>query len=141
MKRKLCLDYGSKRIGIALSDPTCTIASPLEVMERSSVDHDIRKIAELTHLHDVSTIILGFPIDLSGRIGRSASEVLEFVDLLKDSLTNVEVITWDERLTTAFVEKELIRDKVRRKKRKKVIDKLAATVILQSYLDSERWDG
>ncbi len=140
MKRKLCLDYGSKRIGIALSDPTCTIAYPLDVMERSNVDNDIRKIIDLILHHDVSTIIVGLPVRLSGEVGTSASEVLEFVNLLKDSLEDVEIVTWDERLTTAFAEKELLRDNVRRKKRKKVIDKVAATVILQSYLDSEQWD-
>lgn len=139
--RRLCLDYGKKRIGIAISDPTATIAQPHSVMERETEELDIEKIHDLIVTHDIKKVIMGLPLELSGEAGQSAKDVYQFIEKLKVALTGVEVETWDERLSTVFAEKEMIRDNVRRKKRKKVIDQLAATIILQSYLDAESRDG
>ncbi len=139
--RRLCLDYGKKRIGIAISDPTATIAQPHSVMERETEELDIEKIHDLIVTHDIKKVIMGLPLELSGEAGQSAIDVYQFIEKLKVALTGVEVETWDERLSTVFAEKEMIRDNVRRKKRKKVIDQLAATIILQSYLDAESRDG
>lgn len=139
--RRLCLDFGKKRIGIAISDPTATIAQPHSVMERETEELDIKKINNLIVTYDIKKVIMGLPLELSGEAGQSAMDVYQFIEKLKVALTGVAVETWDERLSTVFAEKEMIRDNVRRKKRKKVIDQLAATIILQSYLDAESRDG
>lgn len=137
----MCIDYGKKRIGIALSDPTGTIAYPLEVVDMKSMEDLLARVGVIIEEHCVAELVVGLPLSLSGKIGESAIEVLDFVVLLKESFDGLKIETWDERLSTAFAEKEMIRDNVRRKKRRVVIDKLAATVILQSYLDSGASDG
>ncbi len=137
----MCIDYGKKRMGIALSDPTGTIAYPLEVVDLKSMEDLLERVGKIIEEHCVTELVVGLPLSLSGKIGESATEVLDFVVLLKESFDGLKIETWDERLSTAFAEKEMIRDNVRRKKRRGVIDKLAATVILQSYLDSGASDG
>lgn len=139
--RRLCIDYGKKKLGIAISDPTGTIAQPLSVIERKTDELDIGKIHDLIEMYDIKKIVMGLPLKLSGEVGQSAMEVFQFIEKLKSVLHSVEIETWDERLSTVFAEREMIRDNVRRKKRKKVIDQLAATIILQSYLDAESRDG
>ncbi|NIO16804.1 MAG: Holliday junction resolvase RuvX [Deltaproteobacteria bacterium] len=139
--RRLCLDYGKKKIGIAISDPTATIAQPHSVMERETEELDIEKIHDLVATYGIKKVIMGLPLELSGEAGQSAMDVFQFIEKLKVALEGVEIETWDERLSTVFAEKEMIRDNVRRKKRKKVIDQLAATIILQSFLDAESRDG
>lgn len=138
--RRLCIDYGSKRIGIAVSDPTGTIAQPLTVIERNSDDVDLAKIKDLVEKYEIKKVVMGLPLMLSGKKGQSAEDVHRFIEKLEAILKNIEIKTWDERLSTAFAEKEMIRNNVRRNKRKKVIDQLAATIILQSYLDAESGD-
>lgn len=139
--RRLCIDYGKKKLGIAISDPTGTIAQPLSVISRKDDDIDIRTIHRMVDNYDVKKIIMGLPVTLSGKIGNSAMEVYHFIEKLETIVKDVEIETWDERLSTVFAEKEMIRDGVRRKRRRKVIDQIAATVILQSYLDAESRDG
>lgn len=133
--RTLCIDYGSKRIGVAVSDPSGIIAQPLEVIENTSEESLIERIKGISQNYAVVKIIIGLPLSLSGEIGSSARKVIDFGNRLQEKIEFAEIETWDERLSTAFAEKEMIRDNVRRRKRKKVIDKLAATLILQSYLD------
>ncbi len=135
------MDYGKKKIGIAISDPTATIAQPHSVMERETEELDIEKIHDLVATYGIKKVIMGLPLELSGEAGQSAMDVFQFIEKLKVALEGVEIETWDERLSTVFAEKEMIRDNVRRKKRKKVIDQLAATIILQSFLDAESRDG
>ncbi|MFC1510881.1 Holliday junction resolvase RuvX [Candidatus Margulisiibacteriota bacterium] len=132
MHRILGLDYGEKRIGVAVSDLLGLTAQPLMVISDISELEPILKRYE-----QVDKIIVGLPKRLSGEIGPAGQKVLAFMEQLKSKLA-LPVEIWDERLTTAAAEKTLISAGLSRQKRKKVIDKSAAALILQSYLDSKR---
>ena len=137
MSRILGLDVGEKRIGVAVSDESGTIAHPLTVITRDGLGKDLRKIEEIVQEYAPVEIVMGMPLNMNGTIGESARKVLSFKDFLEEQLP-VSVETWDERLTTVSSEKVLLEGDLSRKKRKKVIDKVAATLLLQSYLDSRR---
>ncbi len=133
--RVLGVDYGEKKIGIALSDFTNTIATPLCVIDVNKND-PIEEIKRIVEEHEIEKIVVGMPINMSGTIGRRAEITREFIDKLSGEL-NVEIVEWDERLSTKFSERILNRANVKGRKNKKVvIDKIAATFILQGYLDS-----
>ncbi|HZD61008.1 MAG TPA: Holliday junction resolvase RuvX [Anaerolineae bacterium] len=134
MTRILALDVGAKRIGIAVSDPTGSMAQPLMVLDRRKDSSEIGRISELVDEYSVSEVVVGLPLSLAGEMGPQAREVLDYINELKGNL-KVPVRTWDERLTTSFAERALVESDVRRKQRKQVIDKVAATLILQGYLD------
>lgn len=134
--RILGIDPGEKRIGLALSDPTGIFAQPLMVLERGAkLRRDLRAIAALCREHEVEEIVIGLPLDMSGREGEKALEARAFADRLRET-TGLPVVEWDERLSTVAAERALIEGRVRRKRRKQVIDKTAAALILSSYLDS-----
>lgn len=137
--RILGIDYGSKRIGVAVSDPLGMIAQGVTVINRAdNLEQDFLELEKIIQQYDgVEQIVVGLPKALSGEIGIAAQKVLDFVEKLKTKF-NQEIITWDERLTTAGVEKVLIEAGLSRQKRRKVIDKSAATYMLQGYLDSKR---
>lgn len=135
MDRYLGLDFGSKTIGVAVSDPMHIIASGLVTIKRSDVKTDIAKIIEIIEEQEISKIIIGMPYNMDGSKGPSAQRVMSFVDLLKKEVSQ-EIIYQDERLTTIEAEEVLINDRIRREKRKEHIDKIAAALILQSYLDA-----
>ncbi len=126
------IDYGTVRVGIALSDEIGMLATPLETVEASKV---IQRIREIVVEKGVQRIVVGLPRNMNGSYGPQAESVLQFIQSLSKHVT-VEVKTWDERLTTRLVERSLIEANVSRKKRKKVIDQLAAQQILQGYLDA-----
>lgn len=136
--RILCLDIGTKRIGVAISDPLGWTAQPLTTMERRNHEHDCRTIMELCRAHDVEKILVGDPLDAEGRRGESAKQVERFTQALTRTLEqeglSIPVETWDERYSTQEAQERLIASNVSRKKRKQVIDKMAAVVILESYL-------
>lgn len=134
--RILGIDYGTKRIGIAVSDPLGITAQAVTVISKGkNYEQDLYKLKEvIKDLGGVDEIVVGLPKTLAGEIGTQAKIVLEFVEALKKEF---KVSTWDERLTTVEAEKTLISAGLSREKRKKVIDKSAATFILQSYLDSK----
>ncbi len=134
--RILGIDYGTKRIGIAISDPLGITASGIAVLGKGeSFDQDIREIKKIIKKYEgVDEIVVGLPKTLAGEIGIAASALLEFVAALKKEF-KLAVDTWDERLTTAEAEKMLISAGLSREKRKKVIDQSAAANILQGYLD------
>lgn len=134
-KRILALDYGTKRIGVALSDEFGWTAQPLETLNRRTLDRDIAHIASLIGTHEVGQVLLGFPIQLDGREGPAIQAMREFQTRLEQGVT-VPVILWDERLTTKAAEDLLIAADVSRKKRKGVVDRIAASILLQSYLAS-----
>lgn len=136
--RVLGLDLGKKRIGVAISDESCSIALPLMVMERSSIERVLAEISRMAGEYSCKTIIVGIPYNMDGSIGRAAEEAFAFIEKLKEKLPNVEITGWDERLSTVAVERALIEGDVRRDKRKGVIDKLAAGYILQGWLDKQR---
>lgn len=133
--RLMALDVGEKRIGIALSDPLKITAQSLETFHRSdNLQQDLEYIWQLIEKHEVTDLIVGLPKNMDGTLGFKAEEVQNFVEqLLK--VKEINIIYVDERLSTVTAERTLIAGDVSRKKRKKVVDKLAATIILQSYLD------
>ncbi len=136
--RILAIDHGEKRIGVALSDPTATFAQPLVVLERKAkLRQDLRGIAALCREYEVEEIVIGLPLDMNGTVGAKAQEVRGFAERLQET-TGLPVVEWDERLSTVAAERALIEAGVRRKKRKQVVDKTAAALILSSYLDSRR---
>jgi putative Holliday junction resolvase len=135
--RLMGLDVGDKRIGIALSDEGALIASPRETLERSGNRKDIRYMLDLARREEVSEIVVGMPFSLDGSLGPQAHKVERFVEALKAE-TDIRVTTWDERLSTVSAERALLEGDVSRAKRKKTIDRVAAALILQGYLDSKR---
>lgn len=132
--RIMALDVGSKRIGVALSDPLKITAQGLETFQRTTLEEDIRGLWKLIDDHEVSQLVVGLPKNMDGSIGFKAEEVRQFVADLT-AQRSIEVIWVDERLTTVSAERTLLEADVSRAKRKKVIDKMAAVLILQSYLD------
>lgn len=138
--RILALDPGTKRIGVALSDELGWTAQPLETFERRSIEADVRHIQGLVSRHEVREVVMGLPIRLDGRMGPAEESVRGLIALLQDRLT-VPVVAWDERLTSKAAEDLLIEANVSRKKRKGAVDRVAAALLLQSYLASlsEGW--
>jgi len=129
------LDFGEKRIGVAISDPSGLIAQGIDVIQRKDPERDILRLREIIDSYGVERIVIGMPKNMNGTLGRKAEEVQEFMELLKDEF-DIPLMTWDERLSTRQAERVLIEADMSRAKRKKVIDRMAAVVILQSYLDS-----
>ncbi|WP_044566220.1 Holliday junction resolvase RuvX [Anaerococcus provencensis] len=134
MTRIMGLDVGDKTIGVALSDPMFLMAHPIETIKRKKASLDIQRLVEIIEKEDVETIVIGLPKNMNNSIGPQSMKVMSFVDLLKKQ-TDKEFIYEDERMTTLQSERVLIDMDVRRENRKKYIDKIAATFILQSYLD------
>ena len=134
--RILALDLGDVRIGLALSDPLGITAQPQPPLERIGPRRDLARVADLVREHDVSTVVIGLPLLLSGRDGTRATEARDYAERLRRRLTTVRIELWDERLTSRQAERELIAGGVRRGKRRKVVDGMAAALILQGYLDA-----
>jgi putative Holliday junction resolvase len=133
--RILALDHGTKRIGVAVSDELKMIAQPLEyILAEPSADF-LARLKELIHEKEVELILVGMPRNMDGTYGPAAQKVQEFVAVLKGALS-VPIKFWDERLTSAQANRLLIQGNVRRDKRKEKVDKMAAAILLQSYLDS-----
>mgnify|MGYP000635697673 CR=1 FL=1 len=130
----LALDYGSKRIGVAVSDPLGITAQPVTVINRKGKKKDIPEILEIIKEREVGKIVLGLPLNMNGSKGTLYDEVKKFGSLLEKK-SSLQVDYLDERLTTAQAEKVLLSGDVSRQKRRKVIDKMAAVLILQNYLD------
>jgi putative Holliday junction resolvase len=128
---------GSKTIGVAVSDELGLIAHGRETIRRQDLKRDLQTLDDLVQELGVDRVVVGLPINMTGTLGPEAEKVLQFVEEMKRTLS-VAVITWDERLTTVQAERVLLQAGLTRKKRKRVIDKAAATVILQTYLDAER---
>lgn len=137
MNRILGIDLGEKRLGLALSDETRTLASPYGVYERCSPEADLAYLEKLIAAQKISEIVLGLPINMDGSLGPKAQETLEFKRSLKERL-RITVHLYDERLTTAEAERVLLAADVSRRKRKSVRDALAAVLILQGYLERNR---
>jgi putative Holliday junction resolvase len=137
MARVLGIDFGEKRLGLALSDETRTIARPLGVYERRDANSDLAYLAGLVGREHIVEIVLGLPINMDGSLGPKAHQVLEFKRVLEEKL-KLPVHTFDERLTTAEAERVLLQAGMSRHKRKKSKDALAAVLILQGYLSLER---
>lgn len=128
------MDVGDRRIGIALSDPLKMIANPYETLFRSDLKSDIAHIVDIVSKSDVELIVSGLPMSLSSGENEQTKKTREFIKVLKQH-TDVPIKFADERFTTVSAEKVLIEGGMRRENRKQVIDKVAATIILQNYLD------
>ncbi|MBM0045762.1 Holliday junction resolvase RuvX [Anaerococcus sp. mt242] len=137
MTRIMGLDVGDKTIGVALSDPMFLIANPLETIKRKKASLDIQRLVELINENDVEEIVVGLPKNMNNSIGPQSMKVMSFVDLLKKQ-TDKEIVYQDERMTTIQSERVLIDMDVRRENRKEHIDKIAASFILQTYLDRRK---
>lgn len=136
--RIMGLDYGTKTVGVAVSDPLGITAQAVETIERKAENklrQTLARIEALVKEYEVEKFVLGLPKHMNNDIGERAEKSMEFGEMLHRR-TGIEVIMWDERLTTASAERTLIEAGVRRENRKQVIDQIAAVFILQSYLDS-----
>lgn len=132
--RVLGLDVGDRRIGVALSDALGATAQPLTVLERRGLGQDVEAIAALATGHQAAAVVVGLPLTMQGKQGEQAKRVLAFVEALRNRLS-CPVHLMDERLTTRQGERALLETDTSRRKRKRLIDQVAAQLILQSYLD------
>lgn len=136
--RIMGLDFGSKTVGVAISDPLCITAQGIEIVRRQS-ENKLRKtlarIETLIEEYQVEKIVLGYPKNMNNTLGDRVEKTEEFAEMLKRR-TGLDIVMWDERLTTVEAHRTMIDAGVRREDRDKYVDKIAATIILQGYLDS-----
>lgn len=135
--RILGVDYGNKRIGIAVSDPGCIMAHPIQTIQVKTDGSHVQEIIEIARSFQVDRVVVGLPYNMDGSLGFKGEEVIlwgrEF-----EQMIGLPVIFWDERLSTAEAHDMLLGLNVKGKKRRAIVDKIAASIILQGYLDSER---
>lgn len=136
--RTLGVDHGDARIGLALSDPLGLLAQPLATIENKGYQRSVSDILSIAALHDVKCIVIGLPLELSGNKGPQAKKVDKFTRQLKRSLEDselkLEVVQWDERMTSVHAERIIAGSKLKGKERSGAIDRVAAALILESYL-------
>lgn len=132
--RIMSLDVGSRTIGVACSDALLMTAQGIETVRRTFLEKDFNRLKEIIAEYEVHEIVVGMPKNMNGTKGERAEKTEEFVEKMKEVI-DLPVAFWDERLSTVMAERQLIAADVSRKKRKSVIDKMAAVVILQGYLD------
>lgn len=137
-KRYMSLDIGDHTIGIAVSDLLGLTAQGVETIRRRKEEDDLKRLGELMEQYETKSLVSGLPKNMDGSEGNRCDIVKEFMAKVKETYPDVEVTFWDERLSTVAAARSLIEADVSRKKRKKVIDKMAAVFILQGYLDSIR---
>ena len=135
--RIMGLDVGTKRIGVALSDELFITAQGFATIERKTIESDLEEIKRAAKENSVEEIVVGLPISMNGSYSAQTKEVVKFTEDLSKS-TDIPVVTWDERLTTVQAERTLLEADISRSKRRGAVDKLAAQLILQSYLDSRK---
>ena len=133
----LGLDVGSKTIGVAVSDELGIIAQGVTTLKRKGVNHDITQLLKVIEEQRAEKVVVGLPKNMNGSLGQSAKMVLTLLEEL-ENFVDIPVIAWDERLSTVAAERALLEADMSRKKRKKVIDKVAALIILQGYLDNQK---
>ncbi len=132
--RVLALDYGKRRIGLAISDELGFTAQGLETFERTTVREDLKRLADLVRQHAAGLILMGDPVHLSGRQGRQSERVREFAERLSEA-AGVPVEFWDERLTTVEAQRVLKGSGISSRKRARAVDRLSAVLLLGSYLE------
>ncbi|WP_010270660.1 Holliday junction resolvase RuvX [Paenibacillus senegalensis] len=135
--RLMGLDYGDKTIGVAISDELGWTAQGVETIRRTNRKADMKRLGELIREHQVEEIVVGLPKNMNGTIGPRGELSMEFAEQLQNTF-KLPVHLWDERLTSIAAERTLLEADVSRKKRKQVIDKMAAMLILQGYMDSKK---
>ncbi len=132
--RILSMDVGDRRIGMAVSDTLGWIAQGIPTLERRNSKYDLDKIKEVINEYQPDSIVIGLPRNMNGTLGPQGEKVMAFAEELKSHL-GVDIVYWDERLTTVSAHKAMIESDMSRRKRKKKVDQVAAVLILQSYLD------
>jgi putative Holliday junction resolvase len=138
--RILALDLGKRRIGLALSDELRLTAQGIETLQRTNIRADLARLGEIASTNNVATIVIGNPIHMSGQEGRQSGHAHEFGSRLQAS-TGLPVEFWDERLTTVEAQRVLRQSGISIEKRAQAVDRLAAVILLESYLDSRRFDS
>ena len=133
--RILGFDFGDRRMGVALSDPLGVTAQPLTTLERASWKSDLGRIRDLVREHEVVRIVVGMPLSMDGGRNERVRLTEEFMDRLRTTI-GLPIDPWDERLTTVQAERTLLEGDVSRARRRRVIDRLAAVILLQAYLDA-----
>ena len=133
--RIIGLDVGDRTIVVAISDPLGYTAQGITTVRRKSIEYDVEEIKKICDEYGVDTILSGLPKNMNGTLGPQSEKVKEFCSILSDKL-NLPLKYWDERLTTVAATRAMLESDMSRNKRKKIVDKLAATYILQGYLDS-----
>lgn len=129
----MALDYGEKTIGVAVSDALKITAQGKEVIRRTNLKADMKRITEIIREEEVERLVVGLPRNMNGTLGPRAEQTLKFIEKLRQRIS-LPIDTWDERLSTMEAERTLIAGDISRQKRRRVIDKLAAVIILQGYL-------
>ena len=137
-RRLIGIDAGTKTLGLALSDVTRTIASPMETIRRAKFAADAARLFALAAEHEVTGLVLGFPVNLDGSEGPRAQSTRALARNI-NRLSALPILLWDERFSTAAAERTLLEADTSRKRRAEVIDKMAAAIILQGALDRMRW--
>jgi len=133
------IDFGDARIGIAISDPFGWTAQGLATIDwKDNMDYPVERIKKIIDSYNIEKVIVGYPINMNGTLGERALKTDQFIKCLSDKLGNVEIIKWDERLSTIAANRILNEAGIKSSKRKKTVDIIAATYILQGYLDSIR---
>lgn len=132
--RILGLDIGTRTVGVAISDPLGWTAQGITTIKRKNYTEDMNEIKKICDQYGVETIVAGMPKNMNGTIGPSGEMVMEFCERLKE-VVNIKIEFWDERLTTVAAHKAMLEADLSRAKRQKIVDKMAATYILQGYLD------
>lgn len=136
MGRVLGVDYGEKRVGLAISDALGVVATPLGVHTRTRKGDDVEAVAEICREREIESVVVGHPLNMDGSSGEAVEKVDEFVERLGARI-DLPIELWDERMSTMSAERVLIEGNMSRQRRKGVVDKLAAQIILQNYLDSQ----
>ena len=136
MSRILGLDYGERRVGVAISDPLGMLSTPVETLQVTGMNNAVEQVAGVVAEREVAKLLVGLPLNMDGTKGELAEKAEAFAEKLQTK-TGLEVVMWDERLTSKEAERVLLEADVSRGKRKKVIDKMAAQILLQSYLDAQ----
>lgn len=134
MKRIMGLDVGDKTIGVAVSDPLGLTAQGITTIRRKGIKSDLKELEDIIKNYNVEVIVVGLPKNMNNTIGPQGEKVLKFIEKLENRM-EMKVVLQDERLTTVSAERALLKADVSRKKRKGLIDKVAATYILQAYLE------
>ena len=132
--RILGLDVGQKTVGVAISDPLGFTAQGITTIRRTKKSQDILEVKKICDEYSVEKIVIGLPKNMDGSIGFAGEKIKEFSEALKEVI-DLEIIFWDERLTTVAAHRAMIEADLSRSKRKKIVDKVASTYILQGYLD------
>ena len=133
--RLLCLDVGEKTIGLALSDGSRTIASPLETIERKKFQKDMEHLQRVIQKHAIGGLVIGYPVNMDGSLGPRTQSVRTFVSTMSKHI-DLPMVLWDERMSTMAVERMMVQADLSRERRSQLVDKLAASYMLQGFLDS-----